>query len=92
MAALSRYVICEEVARVVRRLGINPQERGDATAVSGSPDIVELDDGSFAIIGTDITDQIGTQPLGDARCAADERIVRISRAALMSAKKDIPDS
>ncbi|GII75727.1 hypothetical protein Sru01_07090 [Sphaerisporangium rufum] len=78
--------------RAVRRLGITPADRGDTTSVSGSPDILELDDGSFAVIGTDITAQIGTRPLSDARCAADERIVRISRATLISAKNDIPDS
>ncbi|MCT9931571.1 hypothetical protein N5079_15255 [Planotetraspora sp. A-T 1434] len=78
--------------RAIRRLGVTPVERGDTTAVSGSPDILELDDGSFAVIGTDITDRLGLQPMKDARCAADERIVRISRATLISAKKDIPDS
>ncbi|MET8154872.1 hypothetical protein ABZT47_00785 [Sphaerisporangium sp. NPDC005289] len=77
--------------RAIRRLGSTPQERGDTTAVSGSPDILELDDGSFAVIGTDITGQIGIQPLENARCAADERIVRISRATLIAAKNDIPD-
>lgn len=77
--------------KAVRRLGKAPKERGDTTSVTGSPDIIELDDGSFAVIGTDITDQIGVNPLSDARCAADERIVRISRATLISAKNDIPE-
>jgi hypothetical protein len=78
--------------KATRRLGTTPVERGDTTDVSGSPDILELDDGAFAIIGVDITDEIGTRPLSDARCAADERIVRISRRTLIAAKKDIPDS
>lgn len=78
--------------KAVRRLGVTPVARGDTTSVSGSPDILELDDGSFAVIGTDITERIGLQPLGDARCGPDERIVRISRATLLAAKKDIPDS
>ncbi|MEU8245862.1 hypothetical protein [Nonomuraea sp. NPDC048916] len=77
--------------RAVRRLGKTPKERGDTTAATGSPDIIELDDGDFAVIGSDITDQIGVQPLHDARCAAGERIVRISRATLISAKSDIPE-
>ncbi|MEU7000462.1 hypothetical protein [Nonomuraea sp. NPDC046570] len=77
--------------KAVRRLGKTPLERGDTTSVSGSPDIIELDDGNFAVIGTDITDQLGVNPLHDARCAADERIVWISRATLISAKSDIPE-
>ncbi len=78
--------------RATRRLGTTPAERGDTTGVSGSPDILELDDGAFAVIGVDITDEIGTQPLSDARCAPNERIVRISRRTLIAAKKDIPES
>jgi hypothetical protein len=78
--------------KATRRLGKTPAERGDTTDVSGSPDILELDDGAFAVIGVDITDEIGTRPLLDARCAANERIVWISRRTLISAKKDIPES
>lgn len=78
--------------RAIRRLGTTPKERDDTTNVSGSPDILELDDGSFAIIGVDITDDLGSQPLPDARCAPDERIVRVTRKTLLAAKKDIPDA
>ncbi|MCG5216105.1 hypothetical protein MBA17_22845 [Streptosporangium sp. KLBMP 9127] len=77
--------------KAIRRLGKTPKERGDTTAATGSPDILALDDGSFAVIGTDITDQIGVYPLLDAHCATGERIVRISRATLISAKSDIPE-
>ncbi|MEU9832660.1 hypothetical protein AB0D67_14115 [Streptosporangium sp. NPDC048047] len=77
--------------KAVRRLGKTPEARGDTTAATGSPDIIELDDGNFAVIGTDITDQLGVNPLHDARCAPDERIVLISRATLISAKSDIPE-
>jgi hypothetical protein len=78
--------------RAIRRLGTSPAERGDTTGVSGSPDILELEDGSFAVIGEDITDRIGRQPLPDARCATNERVVRVTRATLVSARKDIPDN
>lgn len=64
--------------RAIRRLGQTPKERGDTTGVSGSPDILELDDGSFAVIGEDITDRLGRAPLADARCAPNERIVRVT--------------
>lgn len=80
-----------DAMKAMRRLGTTPHERGDTTGVSGSPDILELDDGSFAVIGVDITDQIGERPLLDARCGPGERIVQISRMTLVAAKKDIPE-
>lgn len=76
--------------KAIKRLGTTPAERGETTNVSGSPDILELDDGSYAVIGVDITDELGRQPLLDARCAPDERIVRITRQTLLAARKDIP--
>ncbi|QBI54380.1 hypothetical protein [Streptomonospora litoralis] len=75
-----------------RRLGKTPAELGNTTGVSGSPDIVELDDGGFAVIGVDVTEEIGVTPLSDAKCAPNERIVRIPRNTLTAAKKDIPES
>ena len=78
--------------RAIRRLGITPKERDDTTNVSGSSDILELEDGSFAVIGVDITDELGSQPLPDARCASNERIVRVTRKTLLEARKDIPDA
>ncbi|MGH3795853.1 MAG: hypothetical protein ACRDSP_13295 [Pseudonocardiaceae bacterium] len=77
--------------KAIRRLGKTPTELGNTTGVSGSPDILELDDGSFGIIGVDITDTIGKQPLSDSRCAPNERIVRIPRNTLIAAKTDIPN-
>lgn len=76
--------------KAIRRLGTTPAERDDTTNVSGSPDILELDDGSYAVIGVDVTEELGLRPLLDARCAPDERIVRITRKTLLAAKKDIP--
>jgi hypothetical protein len=76
--------------KAIRRLGTTPAERGDTTGVSGSPDILELDDGSFAVIGVDITNELGRQPLPDAKCASDERVVRVTRRTLLAAKTDIP--
>lgn len=77
--------------KAIRRLGSTPAERGETTNVSGSPDILELDDGTYAVIGVDITDELGRQPLPDARCAPNERIIRLTRSTLLAAKKDIPD-
>jgi hypothetical protein len=77
--------------RAVRRLGKTPDELGNTTGVSGSPDILELDDGAFAVIGVDITDQVGDLALLGARCAPNERVVRIPRNTLAAAKNDIPE-
>jgi hypothetical protein len=78
--------------RAIRRIGKTPAERGDTTGVSGSPDLLELDDGSFAIIGPDITKELGCRPYPHANCAANERIVRVPRQMLIAAKMEIPDS
>jgi hypothetical protein len=61
--------------------------------VSGAncPDIFELSDGNFAVIGTDATDSLDTELPSDASRADDERIVVISRETLVRAKADIPD-
>jgi hypothetical protein len=55
------------------------------------PDILELDDGRFAIIGTDMTDQLESVLPADAGRADYERIVVITRETLLRAKADIPD-
>lgn len=73
------------------RLGPDPHANGAQTyACKGCPDIWELADGSFAIIGTDIT--LAATPLlpTTASCGPDERIVRIPRATLLAARPDIP--
>lgn len=77
--------------KAVRRLGMTPNELGNTTGVSGSPDIFELEDGAFAVIGVDITDQLDNLPALDARCAPDERVVRVPRNTLIAAKRDIPE-
>jgi hypothetical protein len=78
--------------KAIRRLGRTPAELGNTTGVSGSPDIIELDDGSIGVIGTDITDELGRRPLPDAQCAPNERIVRIPRNTLFHAAKDVLES
>ena len=75
----------------LKRLGPDPHANGAQTfACRGCPDIWELVDGDFAVIGTDITDAAGQLP-PSASCGPDERIVRIPRKTLVLAKPDIPD-
>ncbi|MFI5962379.1 hypothetical protein ACIA8J_09445 [Streptomyces asoensis] len=77
--------------KIVRRVGAAPRERG---SISGAncPDIFELDNGSFAVIGTDATESLDGQLPSDASRGPDERIVIITRETLVRAKADIPDS
>ncbi len=76
----------------IRRLGPDPHANGSVTSsLDGCPDILELEDGDFAIIGVDITAAaLGKLKFG-AGCGSDERIVRIPRKTLVLAKADIPD-
>ena len=75
-----------------KRLGPDPHANGAKSAgCSGCPDIFELDNGDFAIIGADITDAAAKLP-PSAGCAPDECIVRIPRKTLVLAKMDIPDT
>ena len=57
----------------------------------GCPDIWEMEDGDFAVIGTDITEHAGKLP-PTAGCAPNERMVRIPRRLLIHAKAHIPDA
>ncbi|MFD5634775.1 hypothetical protein ACFWJM_11620 [Streptomyces sp. NPDC127077] len=54
------------------------------------PDIFELSDGSFAVIGRDATLELEPELPADAARADYERIVVITRETLLRAKDDIP--
>lgn len=58
---------------------------------NGCPDLWEMADGDFAVIGTDITALANELPPG-AGCAPHERIVRIPRELLVKAKANIPNA
>ncbi|NUP41603.1 MAG: hypothetical protein HOY76_32410 [Streptomyces sp.] len=74
-----------------RRLGDPPGSRGCRTGET-CPDLFELSDGSFAVIGTDRTEELDAQLPEDAGRADYERIVVITRETLLRAKRDIPDA
>ena len=75
----------------LRRLGPDPHANGAQTAsLAGCPDIFELENGDFAIIGVDITEFASLLP-PSAGCGPDERMVRIPRKTLIGAKADIPE-
>jgi hypothetical protein len=73
------------------RLGPDPHANGMKTyALAGCPDIWELDNGDFAVIGSEMPGAAEILP-PSASCGPDERIVRIPRRTLVLAKADIPD-
>ncbi|MEW2387218.1 hypothetical protein AB0933_02530 [Streptomyces venezuelae] len=76
--------------KIVRRIGVPPHERS-CTSGQTCPDIFELKDGNFAVIGTDQTSALDAELPSDARRADYERIVVVSRETLIRAKADIPD-
>jgi len=75
-----------------KRIGQDPHVN-DAKSVGcdGCPDIWELDNGDFAVIGIDITDIARMKLPPTAGCGSDERIVRLPRNILVNAKRDIPN-
>ena len=77
--------------KIVRRVGVSPRERGSASGQT-CPDIFELADGNFAVIGREATKELDAELPPDARRADYERIVVITRETLVRAKADIPDA
>lgn len=75
----------------LRRIGPDPHENGAKTpALDGCPDIWELEDGDFAIIGVDITEDAKPVLPTTAGCGWDERVVRVPRRILVGARAAIP--
>jgi hypothetical protein len=82
----------ECILMVLRRLGPDPHLDGSQTpALTGCPDIFELETGDFAIVGQDITAKIMTELPAGSTCGPDERIIIIPRKTLVLARPDIPE-
>jgi len=79
------------MAEIVRRIGVAPSMRGSASGQT-CPDIFELSDGNFAVIGTEATAELEDKLPADAARAHHESIVIISRETLVRARGDIPRS
>jgi hypothetical protein len=75
-----------------RRVGRTPLENGvQCGGCYECPDLWELADGDFAVIGEDITHDARAMLPGTAGCGPSERIIRLPRNVLVNAKRDIPD-
>ncbi|MFI1397157.1 hypothetical protein [Streptomyces sp. NPDC020681] len=77
--------------KIVRRIGASPRQRGSMSGQT-CPDIFELSNGDFAVIGTEATAALDHELPSDAGRADHERIVVISRETLIRARNDIPDA
>jgi hypothetical protein len=75
-----------------KRLGPDPHaSKNQTSAQNGCPDIWELGNGNFAIIGIRKTNDLKSILPHTASCGHDEEIVVIPRDLLINAKKDIPN-
>ncbi|MFI5658913.1 hypothetical protein [Streptomyces sp. NPDC051684] len=77
--------------KILRRIGVPPSARGSASGAT-CPDVFELSDGNFAVIGTEATADLRDELPSDAGVADYERIVIVNRETLLRAKQDIPDA
>lgn len=76
-----------------RRLGEDPHKDGrNTSSSSGCPDVWELEDGNFAIIGLEKTSELASCLPETAGCGHDESIIVIPRDLLIGIKNDIPTS
>lgn len=77
----------------LRRLGPDPHADGAETeALFRCPDILELADGNFAVIGIDMTAKALPKLPPTVSCGPDERVVWLPRRILVRAKPDIPET
>ncbi len=78
-----------------RRIGPDPHEGGRKTpaspATNACPDIWELENGDFAVIGRLARDTLIEHLPESAFCAPEESIVIIPRETLTRARSDIPE-
>jgi hypothetical protein len=68
-----------------RRIGPSPKELNLSGGGHSCPDILELEDGDFAVIGLDITPLALPHLPADAGCDHGERVVRIPRKTILAA-------
>ena len=77
----------------LRRLGPDPHANGAKTSAGQNcPDILELSDGNFAVIGIDMSRESEGRLPPTVGFGPDERVVWIPRSTLVKAKADIPEA
>jgi hypothetical protein len=79
-------------ARFKRRLGKSALELGDTNQSPSCPDLWELDNGDFVVIGRDHTADYAHRLPPGVSIGEDERLVVVPRNMVVAAKPDIPDA
>lgn len=75
----------------VKRLGSNRKSQPLSCAGGcNCPDILEMESGDYAVIGTDITEEARGKLLSGSGCGPGERIVRVPREIFVLARPEIP--
>ncbi len=80
-----------------KRCGEDPHKlpeviaQGGSIAADGCPDVWELSNGDFAIIGIRKTRELMHLLPESAGCGLDEEIVLVPRIVMANAKRDLPD-
>lgn len=74
-----------------RRIGPAPHVDRPTANLTGCPDIWELDNGDFAVIGLRKTTLLRAALPESAGCGPDEEIVVLPRHILIAARNEIPD-
>lgn len=75
-----------------RRLGRSAQDLGLSSSSSSCPDFWELENGDYAMIGTDATDAYARRLPHGVSLALGERLVILPGPIVRAAKSDIPDA
>lgn len=92
-SAVKMHPFIPDTPVFLRRLGPDPHANGAQTvSLMNCPDILELSDGNFAVIGIEMTAQALPNLPPTVSCGPDERVVWIPRATLVKAKSDIPNA
>ncbi|MEM6269148.1 MAG: hypothetical protein AAF998_06895 [Bacteroidota bacterium] len=80
-----------------KRIGPDPHtlpeviEAGGSAALEGCPDLWELENGDFVVIGIRKTGELKGKLPESAGCGPDEEIVIVPRYIFTNAKQEIPD-
>jgi hypothetical protein len=84
----SEYANGDDTPPVVgRRVGLAPSERADCTSSGNCPDVFELENGDYAIVGRDVSFVLELP--ADAGRSEAERIVLAPRTVMMAAARDL---
>lgn len=84
----SEYASTENAGLTIgRRLGLAPSQRADCSNSGNCPDLFELENGDYAVIGRDVSFALDLP--ADAGRSDSERVVMVPRAVMLAAARDL---